>query len=358
MASRGYHSYRGRRRGKKSGALFLVLVLLLACGFMYAQRYITYSDDGTIRFDLPFLRGEEPQEQPDEPEMPQEQPEMDLVVEPIEADPIQEPEEAAAVAYRVKRLTALPESGAALREELVLTGANGFAYVLRDNTGRVLYDSSAALHSAVDAEVTMTALQALCEEEDLLSVAVLNALHDSYYAWANMETAGICQSTGHIWYDDLSYHWLEPEKDKAREYVIDLAVECAQMGFDQLLLEELCYPGSGNLAKIDYSGNSMEKPDALALLLTELRQALEPYETKLALRVDPRALDAENNAAYVESSGVELSRLAPLVDAIYVETDDPAAAVAALSAAVGEEEPPLLVPVSAEPAAEGSWYMP
>lgn len=358
MANRGYHSYRGRRKGKKSAAFLLVLVLLLACGYMYAQRYITYLDDGSIRLDLPFLKEEEQPDTPDEPTGPEEQPELDLVVEPGEDEKSSEPEALPMAEYRVQRLTALPRDGVALREELALTGANGFAYVLRDNTGRVFYDSSAALRSAVEAEVTVTALQALCEEEDILSVAVLNALHDSYYAWANMETAGICQSSGHIWYDDLSYHWLEPEKDKAREYVIGLAVECAQMGFDQILLEELCYPSSGKLDKIDYSGSSMTKADALALLLTELRVALEPYGTELALLVDARALDAESNAAYVESSGVELSRLAPLVDAIYVETDDTSAALAALTAAAGEEKLPKLVPVLSEPAAEDTWYMP
>ena len=36
-----------------------------------------------------------------------------------------------------------------------------------------------------------------------------------------------------------SYFWLDPDKEAAREYVIALALECAQMGFDELLLEEM-----------------------------------------------------------------------------------------------------------------------
>lgn len=359
MANKGYHSYRGRRKGRNGKVLLLVLVLLLACGFLYVQRYITYSDDGSIRFDLPFFREQQP-DAPEEPGTPETQPEVDLVVEP---GPVSAPEEQkepdpASVVYRVKGLAALPADGAALGEELALVGANGFVCTLRDNTGRVFYDSAAALRSAVEATVSAGALEELCQAEDVLSVARLNALHDSYYAWANMESAGICQSNGHIWYDDLSYHWLETEKDKAREYVIGLAVECAQLGFDQILLEELCYPSGGDLSKIDYSGNTMEKAEALALLLTELRQALEPYGTQLALLIDQRALDPAGNAAYVEASGVELSRLAPLVDAVYVETGDAAAAAEVLAAAVGEEEPPVLVPVSTEPAEDGNWYIP
>ena len=53
-----------------------------------------------------------------------------------------------------------------------------------------------------------------------------------------MESAGICQPNGYIWYDYDLNHWLEPEKEAARRYVIDLALECAQMGFDELMLED------------------------------------------------------------------------------------------------------------------------
>lgn len=361
MANKGYHSYRGRRRGGKS-IFLLLLVLVLACGFIYVQRYITYSDDGSIQFDIPFLREEAP-EVPDEPVIPDQKPEMDLVVEKEPVTGLEKPAEEGIVAqplavdYHLKGLAALPADSAALEAELTLSGANGFVYTLRDNTGRVFYDSVAALRSAVNGPAATAALQALCALEDTVSVAKLNAFHDSYYAWANMESAGICQGTGHIWYDNLSYHWLEPEKEKAREYVISLAVECAQMGFDQILLEEMCYPSSGNLYKINYAGNSMAKPDALALFLTELRTALEPYGTEIALLIDERALDAAANAEYVQNSGQDLTRLAPLVDAVYVNTADVAAAESALAAVVGEEPPPVLIPIAAA-ASTGNWYVP
>ena len=57
-----------------------------------------------------------------------------------------------------------------------------------------------------------------------------------------MESAGICQSSGYIWYDNLSYYWLDPAKEQARDYIVDLALECARLGFDELLLEEVTYP--------------------------------------------------------------------------------------------------------------------
>ena len=198
-----------------------------------------------------------------------------------------------------------------------------------------------------------------------MAVARLNCFHDSYYAWANMETAGLCQGSGYIWYDSLSYHWLDPAKEAARAYVISLAVECAQMN----TRSSVQYPASGNLEKISYAGGEAGRTESLVLFLTELRAALEPYGTKVSLLVDGRLLTAEGDPAYVETTGLDLTQLLPLVDAVYTETADLEAAQAALEALAGEGEAPALVSLTAAPAEgsdggtealpdAGNWYIP
>ena len=55
MALKGYSSYRGRQGfWRRLLIVVLVLILVAACGFLFLQRYITYSDDGSFRLDLPF----------------------------------------------------------------------------------------------------------------------------------------------------------------------------------------------------------------------------------------------------------------------------------------------------------------
>lgn len=350
MATRGYHSYRGRSAGWKRLVIGLsVLALLAACVFMVAQRYITYTDDGGLRLDLPFLGREEPDDG-GEPPPPEE--DVNLVIDQPEAP--EESEEPGAAAYGQHRLISLENLPAESREaSLAQAGANGFVYTVRDNTGRVFYASQAALGDAVTAgAVAPEELERLCQREDLTAVARLNCFHDSYYAATHMESAGICQGTGYIWYDSLSYHWLDPDKEETRRYVISLALECAQMGFDELLLEEMSYPVSGKLEKIDYSGNARTKTEALALFLTELRQALEPYGVRLSLLVPEDVVLSGAEPV----SGVDLAVLAPLVDAVYAATEDPAGAQAALAAAVGEDRCPAFVPVTAETDGRDSWY--
>ena len=360
VASKGYQNYRGRRltRDKLLIAL-LVLILLGACLFLAAQRFIVYNDDGSMRLELPFLQLDLPmllpeQEETDPP--PEEEPPqtVDLVIEPPvepaepEAEP--EPEPPAFGERRLVELEALPADAPALAETLSAAGANGFLCRVRDNTGRIFFSTPTGQEKAVSAgEAETEQLRVLCAAEGV-AAARFNCFHDSYYAFVHMPEAAICQKNGYVWYDSHSYHWLDPSKELARSYVIGLAMECAQLGFDEILLEEFAYPAEGKLQKIDYSGNTMGKTEALTLLLQQLRDALEPYGTRLSLLVTEELLQTGAD----EESGQSLAAMLPLVDAVYVATADPAAAQARLAAFAAGGAVPALVPLTAA-AVEGNW---
>ena len=66
MGTKGYHSYRGRRGVRRVlGVVLLALVLLAACIYLFMQRYVTFTDSGEVRLDLPFFQQEE--DEPVEP---------------------------------------------------------------------------------------------------------------------------------------------------------------------------------------------------------------------------------------------------------------------------------------------------
>lgn len=358
MAMKGYHSYRGRSAGRK-GLLVavLVLILLAACAYIFMQRYITYTDDGKLRLDLPIFLKEETATPPPAPAEEEKEPVNLVVDEPEPTPPPEEPVEEPYGPRKLVELKTLPADAAALAEAVTASGANGFAYQVKDSSGLVRYTSSVAGQKSVDKAAASTQLLTeLCAQEGITSVAKLNCFHDSYYAWSNMENAGICQTTGYIWYDNRSWHWLDPDKADARRYVIDLALECAQLGFDELLLEEMCYPSAGKLQKIDYSKNTLGKPEALSLFLTELRTALEPYDVKISLLLDERLLTAEG-ADLAEKNGQDLRQLLPLVDAVYAPVVDGAAAEVILAAAAGDSASMPLVPMASAAGVTENWYI-
>ena len=67
MATRGYQSYRGRNHGKLALVIVLVLILLAAVGYLVAQEYMVYDDEGHRHLELPFLKKGQT-EQPQQPE--------------------------------------------------------------------------------------------------------------------------------------------------------------------------------------------------------------------------------------------------------------------------------------------------
>ena len=138
--------------------------------------------------------------------------------------------------------------------------------------------------------------------------------------------------------------------------MIDLALECARLGFDELLLEDVHYPSAGKLEKIDYSGNALGKTQALVQFLTELKEALAPYDVRVALLLDEETLLTQDGGALAETTGQDLGQLLPLVDAVYARTSDSMAIKTAITAIAGERSP-AFVPIADQTPAEGDWYI-
>ncbi len=361
--AKGYQSYRGRSSvGRKLLVALLVLILAAACGFMFLQRYITYRDDGGMSIVLPFWQLDLPAppqaaaSPPEDtgPSAEDQLPAVDLTIEPAEPEPEPEPEPVDLFGeHRLVELASLPADRAALTQLLAERGANGFLYTVRDSSGQVFFSSPVVQAQAMRGdEAANETMRVLCETEDVVAVARFNCLHDSYFSFVNMVDAAICQPNNYVWYDYKSWHWLDPDKELARSYVVSVAVECAKLGFDELLLEELSYPVSGNLNKISYANNTLSKTEALELLLREMKEALEPYGTKLSLLVTEDLLTAGKE----EVSGVDLRVLLPLMDGVYAESSSPVASQALVDVLVEGEKKPVFVPLTSEPG-EGSWCL-
>lgn len=384
MALKGYSSYRGRQGfWRRLLVIILMLILAAACAFLFLQRYITYSDDGSFRLELPFelnwelpffSAGTQNDDVPGKPEQdvnlivdrPQEgeenpakddneqMPENEPPTEDAEQDeqPVEEPY----LPPRLIEFSELPTDEAALVDALVAVGADGFVFRVKKDLGKVSYASTVAIADAIEeTAVSRELLRRLCAQEDVYTVASINCFRDSVYAFANMAAAGVCQRSGYIWYDYDMQHWLDPDKEGARQYLIALALECAQLGFDELMLEELNYPTRGKLYKIDYSGNTMDKTSALVLFLTELENALEPYGVRISLRLEENVVRglAEDTA----DSGFDVRAILPLVDAVYVETADGETVRQEMNLLLAGESVPVLVPVVSEVTTENSWCL-
>ena len=363
--TRGYYGYRGRKSGGQKWIVILLAVILAAALiFLVAQRFIVYDNDGSYHFEVPGLslgkhgggaaqsgassgdgtpvttpEGQDLEiviEQPEQPEQPEPEPELPLHAQELDVSLLEK-------GGMTEALAALPGD------------VNAAAVRLKLSSGDLLYPSAlpdAAAAKAVKGTASAAAEIAVLTGSDRHTIARLCALHDSRYSTFNTPGAAVQQIKykGYVWYDPDSTFYLAPEKEDARKYLASVAKEVAELGFDELLLDEFTYPPVGRLSNIYTKDRTMTQEEALALLADEMRAAL-PEGVLLSLTLDADTLLAGSN----EKTGQSVSVLAPRFDRIYVPTtEDRIAELQAVLEPYGIEMIPIL---EAAPAAGGVYLL-
>ena len=161
-------------------------------------------------------------------------------------------------------------------------------------------------------------------EGEWYTVARISCLRDSGVARGNVETMGLKNTGGYIFYDGNNENWLDPSKQATRDYLCALAVECADLGFDEILLTDLTYPTVGKLDKIAYGSDpaygtqAAYNTEQIANLLAAVKDALGDRDVKLSLELSEAVL---GNDGVDETAGIDLwNTLMARLDRVYVPT--------------------------------------
>ena len=309
VGTKGYSSYRGRGpKWKILLAILLVLVIAVAASVIYLQQFLVYGADGSRQIRLPWQTEEKAPPPDGEGEAPENQPDVDVVVQEPED---QGPKETAAFSLPAQALTQ-----ALWQEAEKPAGANAVAVRLKTSNGTVYFNAANAVSGAVETEMdTAAALAAVTAQEGLHTIASVACLQDFKAANADVEGRGLKNTGGYIFYDGNNSLWLDPAKPGTREYVCALAKEIAELGFDELLLTDFSYPTVGKINKIHYN-TDVPLANNLDLLLSDLNTALESYDILLSVEV-PEAVIAEGPDTV---AGLDLNRLVSRVDRVYAVT--------------------------------------
>ena len=183
MATRGYQSYRGRNHGKLALVIVLVLILLAAVGYLVAQEYMVYDDEGHRHLELPFLK----KEQKDQPQQPEDTTpdDVNLIID--------EPERPLLKELHARQLpdTVLTEDPSAVLAEH--PEAVVIPVKLRDGT--VTYDTQTTARDTVTTggPETLTSLKTLLSG-DTWTVARIACFADMDFANAKPDEAGLLRT--------------------------------------------------------------------------------------------------------------------------------------------------------------------
>lgn len=317
--SYGYDTYRGRSLLQTILTILivvlLVVLLLAVCAFLLLQKYMVYTDDGQAHLELPFLQ------QREEPQNPEPSQEQNIVV--VTPEPVQTPEptlqasaEELEPVFPVSLFRAALTDGTAQR---LVTGAGGNAalFNMKANDGSLGYVSAlpraiSAGSSAADPSLNGK-IQALTAGE-LYTIARVSCFKDNLAPKADGALA-IKTNSGYNWRDEEEIRWMNPTAAEARQYVIGVCVELAQLGFDEIVLDNAGWPATGNLSyiKVGESYDPATLSEGVEQFYQELQAALEGTDVTLAVAVNAAALTGSETA-----SGQTAALLGQYADRVYV----------------------------------------
>lgn len=314
----GYDTYRGRSKLQTALTvlivILLVVLLLAVAAFFFLQRYMVYTDDGQAHLELPFLQ----RETPPPPAPTQSQSLIIVTAEPTESvtpEPSSAPVEVPAVAP-VSLFRAAVTEGSAQR---LVTAAGGNAALLnmKANDGSLGYVS--ALPRAISAG-TSSADPALNGKilaltgSELYTIARVSCFKDNLAPKVD-NTLAIRTNSGYNWRDGEETRWMNPSLSPVREYVAGICGELAELGFDEILLDNAGWPTTGHLDYIkageDYPVDDLAAP--VEAFYQEVREALKDRDVLLSVSVNAAALTGADG-----NSGQTAALLGQYADRVYV----------------------------------------
>lgn len=324
--SRDVGGYRGRRTITdilKLVAIILgILVVLSVAGMLYLQRYLVYTDDG-VRLELPpflqSLRENDPSGEPGGSASLPDPGSVSVVVQPDGSGsepqgPDAEKEPAAfALALPVSDVTA--GSAAAKLEE---AGADQLILAVKSQDGKLAWLSARpeAERAKVNGAQASTDALRQWNQGEVYTIALVCCFRDNSIPYFHNPMA-LRQGNGN-WRDELGLRWLSPANDRSQAYIAGLCGELAELGFDEIVLEDFSFPIHGKVERIN-RGESYDPARfsaELEHLLSQVQAAVEPYGAKLSLRVERDSL-----AGAETLSGITPQLLEQYAYRIWVEDD-------------------------------------
>jgi hypothetical protein len=215
-------------------------------------------------------------------------------------------------------LLSLPDRMQALIDLVDRTELNAIVVDIKGDRGGLAYTSQIPLAQelgvAVGGLMDLKEFLRLCDERGIYTIARLVIFKDSPLALGYPDLA-ITRADGTVWADSKGQGWVNPFCQEVVDYNIAIAVEVAQMGFDEIQVDYVRFPSDGDVADIVYEDvefNMENRTAAINGFLEQLRAALRPWQVFIS--VDLFGLTVSVSPASDMGIGQRVDDIAPLVD--------------------------------------------
>ena len=151
-------------------------------------------------------------------------------------------------------------------------------------------------------------------ERGIYTIARIVTFKDEPLAVAHPEWAVTDSETGELWRDGEVLAWADPSFSEVQDYNIALAVEAAQMGFDEVQFDYVRFPSDGRISRATFAQENTRENRVriIAGFLEKAKQALEPLGVKVAADVFGYATWLDNDLGI----GHDIEAMAPHLDVL------------------------------------------
>ena len=204
----------------------------------------------------------------------------------------------------------LRESAIKLMQE---TDLNTLVIDVKGDRGMIPYKSSVSLAAEVGAQRVTTVremanLMKSLKEKGIYTIARIVVFKDNPLALARPDWAVKTQA-GEIWRDREHLAWVDPFNKEVWNYNIDIAMEAAQYGFDEIQFDYVRFPDASGL-RFSMANTEENRVKAVSGFLAEARRRLVPFNVFVSADIFGYVCWNLNDT----SIGQRLEDIAPHVD--------------------------------------------
>lgn len=240
-------TYRTRRRlrrlGTVLGILLVAALVTWACWFLWLERFVVYSADGAhLRLDQPYtFEGGVAAEPPEEATVAIHYNEGD--------DKVNTSSELGMISGSYATTSMLLDSVEAVDTAIQsLPSGSAVMLDLKSIYGNFYYNTDipgAPVADAIDSTLVDELIKNLTGSDYYL-IARVPAFRDRAFGLENT-SYGLPTSRGYLWADDENCYWLDPTSSGALSYLISIATELREMGFDEVVFSEFRFPNTDSI---------------------------------------------------------------------------------------------------------------
>ncbi len=168
------------------------------------------------------------------------------------------------------------------------TEANALVIDVKGDRGFIPYRSDVALAKSIGAQKILLIkdireLVKSLKDRGIYTIARIVVFKDDLLGKARPDWT-IRKADGAIWRDRENLIWMDPSRKEVWGYNIDIAIEAAKCGFDEIQFDYVRFPDSPGL-NFALENSQKNRTEAIAGFLREARQKLIPYNIFIAADV-------------------------------------------------------------------------